>query len=128
MGGTNTRALVDDWFAHSQYQHWCAIVAALGFAHLHLNRDSPLRRYLTEAVFPVYILHQTAIIVLAQWLRPWQLGPAPEAAVLAGATLLVCLAGFEAVRRIGWLRAWMGLEPHPGAVPSAVVPGARELP
>jgi glucans biosynthesis protein C len=25
-------------------QQWCAIVAALGFAHIHLNRDGPARR------------------------------------------------------------------------------------
>ncbi len=102
MGGTNTRALVDDWFAHSQY-------LAMFLLGVLLAR--------TPTVWTRF----------AQWRWP-ALGPAPEAAVLAGATLLVCLAGFEAVRRIGWLRAWMGLEPHPGAVPSAVVPGARELP
>jgi glucan biosynthesis protein C len=44
-------------------QQWCAIVAAVGFAHHHLNRDSAARRWLTEAVFPVYVLHQTAILL-----------------------------------------------------------------
>ncbi len=53
---------------------------------------------------------------------------AREAAVPVGATLLVCFAGFEAVRRVGWLQPWMGLEPRPDAAPAPLVPGARQLP
>ena len=49
---------------------WCAVVALVGFAHRHLDRDHASRRYLTEGVFPVYILHQTLIVVLAEALRP----------------------------------------------------------
>lgn len=52
----------------------------------------------------------------------------PEAAVLVAATLLVCFAGFEAARRVGWLRPWMGLEPRLDAAPARLVPGACQLP
>src|SRR5260370_3515086 len=58
--------------AYAGFQ-WSSIVAILGFGKRWLTRDMPLRRYLTEAVFPYYIVHQTAIIALAFALRPMAL-------------------------------------------------------
>ena len=90
-------------------QQWCAIVAALGFAHRHLNIDSRARRYLTEAVFPVYILHQTLTLLLAQALLPWALAPGVEAPLLVAGTFGLSFLGFEGVRRAVWLRPVFGL-------------------
>ena len=90
-------------------QQWCAIVAALGFAHIHLNRDGPLRRYLTEAVFPVYILHQTLIILLAVMLKPVALEPWIEGPLLVLGTFAISFAGFELLRRMPWVRPLFGL-------------------
>jgi glucan biosynthesis protein C len=171
----DTRALLDDWFAHSQYaamfvlgaalarapsawqgfvrhrwwalvlalmawvlavwgpavlpaggsaqaafrafvyslQQWSAIVAVLGFAQLHLNQDNSARRYLTHAVFPLYVLHQTLIILLAWLLRDWAMQPLGEAVLIFGGTVALSMAGFELVRRVGWLRPWMGLASRP---------------
>ena len=44
---------------------WCAILAVLGFAR-RLRPATARLRYLTQAVFPVYILHQTLIIVISR--------------------------------------------------------------
>jgi glucans biosynthesis protein C len=90
-------------------QQWCAIVAAIGFAQIHLNRDGPARRYLTEAVFPVYILHQTLILLLAYSFAPLALSPVLEGSLLVGLTFALSLAGFEMVRRVQWLRPLFGL-------------------
>lgn len=46
------------------------MVAVCGFAHRHLDFDNFHRRYLTEAVFPVYILHQTVIVTAAHLMQP----------------------------------------------------------
>ena len=90
-------------------QQWCAIVAAFGFAQVHLNHDGPARRYLTEAVFPVYILHQTLILLLAHSFAPLALNPVLEGSLLVGLTFALSLAGFEIVRRVRWLRPLFGL-------------------
>ena len=90
-------------------QQWCAIVAALGFAHIHLNRDGTPRRYLTEAVFPVYILHQTLIILLAVMLKPVALEPWIEGPLLVLSTFAISFAGFELLRRMPWVRPLFGL-------------------
>jgi glucans biosynthesis protein C len=90
---------------------WLAIVAALGFAHRHWNRDHRWRETIVEAVFPVYLLHQTLILLAAWWLRPLQLHPALEAPLLIAATAAGCVGGYLIARRLGPLRAWFGLGP-----------------
>jgi glucan biosynthesis protein C len=96
--------------AYSTMQ-WCAVVAALGFGYRHLNdADNAWRRYLSDAVFPLYILHQTLIIVLAHLAARWALRPAAEAPLLMLATLALGLLGYEAVRRVRWLRPLFGLK------------------
>jgi hypothetical protein len=94
---------------------WSAIVAACGFARRHLNVDGPARRYLTEAVFPVYIAHQTLIVVLAHALKPLRIAPGLEALLLVVLTAGGCFALFELVRRSALLRPLFGLSASPGA-------------
>ena len=90
---------------------WAWIAAALGFARkLLAGRDGPARRYLTEAVFPYFIVHQTAIIVVAHELVKYRLPLGLEVAVIVVATLATCALTFEAVRRVPWLRPWFGLK------------------
>ena len=91
---------------------WTAIVAIVGFAAHWAPGDSRARRYLTEAVFPVYILHQTIIVVLAHNLQPLALRPLIEGPMLVIATLALSFAGFELVRRVAVLRPLMGLGPR----------------
>jgi glucan biosynthesis protein C len=92
-------------------ESWSAILAACGFARRHLDHDGPARRYLTEAVFPVYILHQTVIVALAHALKPLHRPAGLEACLLIVLTLVLCFAGFEIVRRVPLLRPLFGLGP-----------------
>jgi glucan biosynthesis protein C len=107
---------------------WCALLAVIGFARRHLDHDHAWRRYLTDAVFPVYILHQTLIVLIAMALRPaawpaWLEGP-----VLIAATFVLSFAGYELVRRVAVLRPWFGLasaapaQRLQGGAPSAARP------
>jgi glucan biosynthesis protein C len=90
-------------------EQWLAIAAVLGFARRHLNRDNAARRYLTTAIFPVYILHQTIIVVFAHALKPVNLPPAIEGPLLIMVTAATCLAGYEVIRRSAILRPLFGL-------------------
>ncbi|MCR6662275.1 MAG: acyltransferase family protein [Luteimonas sp.] len=89
---------------------WCAIVAILGFARHWSPGDSPALRYLSQAIFPVYILHQTIIVVLAYNARPLALMPAVEGPLLALSTFGLCFAAYEIIRRIALLRPLFGLK------------------
>ncbi|NML59642.1 hypothetical protein HHL21_00750 [Massilia sp. RP-1-19] len=104
---------------------WSAIVAACGFGHHHLNADNGARRYLTQAVFPVYILHQTLIVVLAHSFKPAGLAPVTEAVVLAVLTLCLSFGMFELVRRVPVLRPLFGLGPQPEIAAASRLLAAR---
>jgi peptidoglycan/LPS O-acetylase OafA/YrhL len=93
---------------------WSAIIAALGFAHRHWNRDHRWRPLVVELVFPVYVLHQTLIILIAWGIRGWALHPAVEAPLLILATAVSCLAGALLAARLGPLRVWFGWPPGRG--------------
>lgn len=88
---------------------WCGIVAVCGFGHRHLNFDSPKRRYLTQAVFPVYILHQSLIVCLAWTLKPIGIAPATEGILIVVLTVTISFAVFEGVRRLPLLPALFGI-------------------
>lgn len=97
---------------------WSAMVAVCGFAHRHLNGDNAARAYLTEAVFPVYILHQTLIVSIAHLIKPAHLAPAPEGLILIALTLTLSFSVFELVRRVAFLRPFFGLGPQRAKSPS----------
>jgi peptidoglycan/LPS O-acetylase OafA/YrhL len=91
---------------------WAAIVAILGFGRRWLNRpQTPLLRYLNDAVFPCYLAHQTVLVVAVWLIRPVRL-PAPlEGLSLVAITFAVSLAIYEVVRRIPLIRPLWGLKP-----------------
>jgi glucans biosynthesis protein C len=103
------------WFSRAVWgtEQWLAIAAVVGFAHRHLTHDSPARRYLTSAIFPVYILHQTVIVVVAHSLKPSHLYPPVEGVLLVLVTVATCFLGYEAIRRVRLLQPLFGLARAP---------------
>lgn len=69
-----------------------------------------MRRYLTEAIFPYYIIHQTIIVAAGFWLRQAGAGNELAFVVILLTTLFGCALTYEIARRIGWLRPLLGLK------------------
>lgn len=114
-GAYSEAAPPSDWLrtlmrAVRELDAWCAIVAVIGFAHRHLRTaDGPIRRWLTAAIFPFYLIHQTVIVVAGHHLDPLGLPLWLEASLLIGATLAGCLAFYALGRTVPQLRVWVGL-------------------
>ena len=110
---------------------WTSMLAACGFAHRHLNFDSPKRRYLALAVFPVYIVHQSLIVSIAHLIKPAHLAPSVEGPLLIAITLCLSFGVVEIVRRCPPLRPLFGLAyRQAGAAPLqglAKAPPAQQL-
>ncbi len=102
---------------------WVAIAALLGLARRFLNGDGPARRYLTEAIFPVYIFHQTITVSAGYYLAQTGLGVWSESTLLLMITFAGSFAGFEIVRRIGVLRPLFGLKPRTRKTPPQAAAG-----
>lgn len=89
---------------------WAFIAAILGFGARWLTRGGPMLRYLSLAVFPMYIVHQTVIVVAAHHLAKLGLPLALEAAMLIAAVFGAGLLTFELARRIGPFGILLGVK------------------
>lgn len=100
---------------HAMHEAQCggAIVAAFGFARHYLRRDGPARRYLTNAIFPYYIIHQTVLVVAGHYLTALKLPAWIEAPVLIAVVAASCVVGYEIIRRVRLLRPLFGLKMEP---------------
>lgn len=92
---------------------WVVLLAILAWARHALDRPFRWLPYASEAVFPWYVIHQSATVLLAYWLVPLQLGAWREATLVVAGTLLACALGFELVRRVPPLRPLFGLKLRP---------------
>jgi len=103
-------------------KQWLPIVAVMGFGRQWLaDRDSPMLRWLTLAVFPFYLVHQTVTVIAGHLLAPLHWPLALEAFTLVAVTALGCLLAAFVAMRVNALRPWMGLGPK--AAPESKKPG-----
>lgn len=104
------RAWVEPLDFAKAVQCWGMVIALFGIADRYWNHDARWRGTLAEAVFPVFIAHQTVMVLVSYWLRDKGLGALAEFLVLcvtvAGGSWLFYLAG----REIGPLRPLIGLK------------------
>lgn len=91
---------------------WLVIVGLLGLGRRLLNRPSRALAYLGEGSYPVYILHQTVIVVLAFYVVGLDITLWAQWAVLLVSSVAVTFVCYDGVRRIGWLRYLFGMRPH----------------
>ncbi|WP_066798686.1 acyltransferase family protein [Sphingomonas soli] len=90
---------------------WTMILTLFHIAETWWNRDHKWRKPLAEAVFPFYIIHHTAIVLIAWYTLPLNLGPFTEFALLLSGTMAACIAVYLIGGRIGWFRPLIGLAP-----------------
>jgi uncharacterized protein (DUF2147 family) len=74
---------------------WCFIVALIGLAHRFLTSSGPVLRYLTESAFPVYVLHQAAIVIPGYFLIRLPMGIAPKFTLLLLLSTSLTLAVYQ---------------------------------
>jgi hypothetical protein len=88
------------------------LFSVVAFGYWVLNRPSPALTYASDAILPVYLMHQTTLILAADAIvgQRWPL--MLEAAVLVAAAGLAPVALYHVlVRRTPWLRFLFGLRP-----------------
>ncbi|MEM9686516.1 MAG: acyltransferase family protein [Bacteroidota bacterium] len=67
---------------------WVIILSVIGYTMRYLNFTNTYLRYLTAAVYPYYILHQTVIVATGYYVVQWNVGIALKFIVLIG----ICVA------------------------------------
>jgi uncharacterized protein (DUF2147 family) len=109
---------------------WLFFVAMLGLARVMVSRAGRGLEYLRESAFPVYILHQPAIVVLGYVVVSSSFGIAAKyVAILAGGCAATLGFYHYVVRRSRVLRVLYGMKrlPAPGSTPGARAAAAAAL-
>jgi len=88
----------------------CWIISVLAFGHRYLNRSSSVLQYLSQAAYPVYILHMIFLylgsMLIFQLNMPVQL----QYVLTVLFTLSGCFGTYEIIRRVKILRLLFGLK------------------
>lgn len=93
---------------------WWSIVACCGWAQRAFPRETPWLREAAAAVFCLYILHQSVIVLLTQALKPLALPWGLEALLLIALTFAVCALAYLGARRVPGLALLLGIQRRPG--------------
>lgn len=78
---------------------WLVSLGFLGIALRYLAFSTPLQRYLTEAAFPVFVLHLPILTITAFFLLRWPVPWYVQYVLITGVTMLVALGIFDLVIR-----------------------------
>jgi uncharacterized protein (DUF2147 family) len=91
---------------------WCFVVALLGLARAFFTAWSPALHWLSESAFPVYVLHQAAIVLPGYFLIRLPLGMGAKFALLLLGSASLTLAVYQwLVRPFAGPRFLLGMKP-----------------
>ncbi len=88
----------------------CWIFALFGFGYQYLNKPSSTLSYLSQAAYPVYIIHMFALYLGSLIILPLEIPLMFKFIAIIGFTGIVCFMIYEVIRRIGILRPLFGLK------------------
>lgn len=87
------------------------VFAILGLGYRYLNRSHPALRYLSQAAYPVYILHMIFLYLASFVLFPTDIPVWWAFVLVVLITFAGCYGTYELIRRVNFLRPLFGLKP-----------------
>lgn len=119
---TMAKALTAGFIALSVY---ASALAAVGLCVRFLSGHSPVRRYLADSSYWVYILHLPLVMLAQVWIQNWDLAWWIKLAGVSAGVLAVCLITYELMIRHTFMGRWLNgrripwRRPAPGTAPVA---------
>jgi len=87
------------------------IFAALGYAYKYLNKPSKILSYLSQAAYPVYIIHMIFLYLASFIFLPLNLPLEVSFILIILLTFISCFVTYDLIiRRIGFIRPLFGLK------------------
>ena len=112
LGGVASPAL---WSVALVVASWGGVVALLGFARSRLSHPNAVLDYLIESAYPVYFLHQTAVVFIGYGIIQLSLRIAAKYVLLLAASFTATLVVYHFIVR-PILRFAFGMKPVPRKV------------
>lgn len=89
----------------------CWVFGVFGLGYRYLNKPSALLNYLSQAAYPVYIIHMFVLYLGALIILPLEIHPFIKFVGITLFTFIVCFLIYEfIIRRIGFLSPLFGLK------------------
>lgn len=88
---------------------WMGILSLLGIGQTSLNFHNRLSVYFTRASFPIYIIHQTVLVVVGFFVLKITVGVAKQFLLIVLIPFLATILLYEIVKRIPCLRTLLGI-------------------
>jgi peptidoglycan/LPS O-acetylase OafA/YrhL len=124
--GWPTREVIPGWFLRIYFNGltpWFFMVALLGYGRQFLNFSNRFLKYAAGASYPLYILHQTAIVVIGFFVVQWDASVLVKFVTIVVASLVATAVVYDLlVKRINVLRFLFGMRPKKKPV-SSPAPG-----
>jgi peptidoglycan/LPS O-acetylase OafA/YrhL len=93
----------------AESQGW--IISVFAFGYRYLNHGSKALTYLSEAAYPVYILHMIFLYLGSMWIFSLTLDVRLQFILVLLITIIGCFLTYEIIRKMKWLRPLFGLKP-----------------
>jgi surface polysaccharide O-acyltransferase-like enzyme len=90
--------------------YWSTLLAILGYGKRYLNRKSKFLEYFNQAAFPVYILHQTWLVIVGYYVLQFTNHGIMPYILIMGITFFLSLILYEVIKRIKILRVMFGIK------------------
>ena len=89
---------------------WSCGIAVVGYTRIYFNNDHKYRRVLNEAIYPFYLLHQPAIIVVGYYVLQWNVSYGVKAISIILISLVIVIVSYLIIKRYNILRIAFGLK------------------
>lgn len=116
-----TQPLTFAFFFLSTFNSWVWVLALLGYAGQYCNRGSKILSYANQAVYPFYILHQTAIVIIGFYVIQTPDDMSLKFLFILLVTFVICLLTYHLfIRPYNFMRFLFGMKPLVKNQPSTV--------
>jgi len=93
---------------------WFFILALLAYGRRILNFSNRFLRYFAEGAYPIYIIHQTVIVIIAFFVVQWDFGVWAKYSIIVASSFAVTILAYDTlVRRTNTTRFLFGMKPKP---------------
>ena len=86
------------------------IFTVLGFGNKYLNHSSKALIYLSQAAYPVYIIHMFFLYISSYFVLPLSIPVVIKFAMVVALTTIGCFTFYELIRRVNFIRPLFGLK------------------
>ena len=96
------------------FHPWFFILALLVYGRRLLNFTNRFLKYFAEGAYPIYILHQTIIVIIAFFVVQWGFGAGAKYAIIVALSFVGTILAYDIlVRRTNVTRFLFGMKPQP---------------